>query len=144
MGLVLIGFYVLYILAFLLPILIFGLKSIRNFRIKYILTKEEILASVETWSYIVKENAPLRILIDDNIVGVEESFFDNIILGFVTDEPQAQAHIMGKMLGKWHGCCDVAFVSKRIEHLIEAGKIRIIEEKVNDYDCYWPRTLALV
>ena len=51
---------------------------------------------------------------------------------------------MGKMLGRWQGGCDVAFISERIEHLIEIGKIKVCEEKVDDYDCYWPRTLSLM
>ena len=39
--------------------------------------------------------------------------------------------------------CDVAFISERIEYLIEIGKIKICEEKTDDNGCYWPRTLSL-
>ena len=109
-----------------------------------VLNKNEILAYSQTWEYIVKENAPLRILVDDSIVGVEESFFDNAILSFVSTEPKSQSFVMGKMLGKWQGGCDAAFISERIEHLIESSKIKVCEEKVDDNDCYWPRTISLV
>ena len=109
-----------------------------------VLNKNEISAYSQTWEYIVKENAPLRILVDDSIVGVEESFFDNAILSFVSNEPKSQSFVMGKMLGKWKGGCDAAFISERIEHLIEIGKIQVCEEKVDDNDCYWPRTISLV
>ena len=51
---------------------------------------------------------------------------------------------MGKMLGKWQGCVDVAFISMRIESLIANGKIKVCEEKVDEHDCYWPRTISLV
>lgn len=108
------------------------------------LSKNEIKAYSQTWEYIVKENAALRILIDDSIVGVKESFFDNVILSFVSSEPKSQSFVMGKMLGKWRGGCDVAFISERIEYLIEDKKIKVIEEKVNENDCYWPRTLSLM
>ena len=109
-----------------------------------VLNKNEISAYSQTWEYIVKENAPLRILIDDSIVGVKETFFDNAILSFVSDEPKSQSFVMGKMLGKWQGGCDAAFISERIEYLIKIGKIKVCEEKVDDNDCYWPRTLSLV
>jgi hypothetical protein len=92
----------------------------------------------------VKENASLRILIDNTIVGVDDSFFDDIIIGFVKAEPQPQNTIMGKMLGKWQGCVDVAFISMRIEHLIADAKLKVCEEKVDEHDCYWQRTIALV
>ena len=36
------GFYGLYVLAFLLPVLLFGIKSIRNYRIRYVLTEEAL------------------------------------------------------------------------------------------------------
>lgn len=108
-----------------------------------VLNKNEILAYSQTWEYIIKENAPFRILIDDSIVGVKEDFFDNAILSFVSREPKSQSFVMGKTLGKWQGGCDVAFISERIEHLIEIGKIKVCEEKTDDNDCYWPRTLSL-
>ena len=109
-----------------------------------ILEKHEKAAYAREWTLLVKEDSPLRILIDDTIVGVEESFFDKIILGFLTLEPQPQNTVMGKMLGKWQGVCDVAFISMRIEHLIADGKIKICEEKVDEHDCYWLRTIALM
>ena len=93
---------------------------------------------------LVKENASLRILIDNTIVGVDNSFFDNIIMGFVNSEPQPQNTVMGKMLGKWQGCVDVVLISMRIEHLIADGKVKVCEEKVDEHDCYWIRTIALV
>ena len=110
----------------------------------HVLNEHEKSAYAREWSLLVQENAPLRILIDNTIVGVDDSFFDNIILGFVTAEPQPQNTVMGKMLGKWQGCVDVAFISMRIEHLIANGKIKVCEEKVDEHDCYWARTIALV
>ena len=110
----------------------------------HILNEHEKSAYTREWSLLVKENALLRILIDNTIVGVDDSFFDDIIMGFVTPEPQPQNTVMGKMLGKWQGCIDVAFISMRIEHLIADGKIKVCEDKVDEHDCYWKRTIALV
>ena len=109
-----------------------------------VLDEHEKAAYAREWTLLVKENSLLRVLIDNTIVSVDESFFDGIILGFTKVEPQPQNTVMDKMLGKWQGCCDVAFISMRIEHLIVDGKIKVCEEKVDEHDCYWPRTIALV
>ena len=103
-----------------------------------------------SWEILVKENAPLRILIEDVIVGVNEDFFDNSILSFVDKEPKTQYSVMGKFLGKWQ-CLDAYFISKRIEHLIEANKIKVCENAIVEIDsifiqcddCYWGRAIAL-
>lgn len=125
-----------------------ALFSNPNFAVKFaptarILDEHEKSAYAEAWSLLVKENSPLRILIDNTIVGVDEAFFDSIILSFVKLEPQSQRTIIGNMLGKWQGCCDAAFISMRIEHFINNGKIKVHEEKVDENDCYWERTIAL-
>ena len=109
-----------------------------------ILDMHEKAAYAREWSLLVKENSPLRILIDNAIVSVEETFFDSIILSFIGLEPQSQRTVMGKMLGKWQGCCDAAFISMRIEHFIKDGRVKVHEEKVDDNDCYWERTISLM
>ena len=104
---------------------------------------DEKSAYSRRWEQIVEENAPLRILIDDVIVGVNEDYFDGIILSYVNNEPIPQKTVMGKMLGKWRGC-DVAFISQRIEYLIAENIIKVCEDIVDDNDCYWSRTISLV
>ena len=95
----------------------------------------------ELWDKIIDENAPLRILVNDIIVGVEEDFFDDIILDFVENIPKTQRAVMGNFLGKWFGL-NVSFVSKRIEHLISENKIKVCEDVVDDYGCYWVRKIV--
>ncbi len=108
-----------------------------------VLCEKERAAYSKRWEEMVEENAALRILIDDVIVGVNEDFFDNSILSIVDVEPKSQNSIMGKMLGRWQ-CGDVFFISKRIEHLIESNKIKVCENKIGEDGCYWGRTIALV
>lgn len=109
----------------------------------HIVCEKEKSAYSKRWAELVKENAQLRILVDDMIVGVNEDFFDNAILGFVNAEPKTQNRIMGNMLGKWQSG-DVYFLSKRIEHLIEKGEIKVCENRIAENGCYWGRTIALV
>lgn len=108
----------------------------------HIVSEKEKLAYSNRWEELVEENAPLRILVDDMIVGVNEDFFDNAILGFVGHIPEKQVHIMGKMLRKWRGC-DVAFISERIDHLIATKQIIVCKEEVDEFGCYWQRSIAL-
>lgn len=108
-----------------------------------LLTENEILAYAETWQILVDKHAPFRILVNDVIVGLEENFFDDAILKFISNKPKPQTQIMGEMLAKWNACCDCAFISKRIEHLLKDNKIKVCEEHVDEDDCYWRRTLSL-
>jgi hypothetical protein len=108
----------------------------------HIVCEKEKIAYSKRWEELIQENAQLRILVDDMIVGVNEDFFDNAILGFVSAEPESQNRIMGKMLGKWQSG-DIFFLSKRIEYLIEKGKIKVCENRIAENGCYWGRTIAL-
>ena len=109
-----------------------------------LLSQAKIDAYAREWERLVAENTNLRILVDNTIISVSDNFWDATILDFVSNSPQAQVRVMGKVQGKLQGCVDVAFISMRIEHLIAAGTIKVCEEKVDEHDCYWSRTIALV
>lgn len=109
----------------------------------HILSDDEVRAYSDSFDNLVKENARLRILLDDTVIGTDEDFFDNIIIRNVKAEPQKQQTIMGKTLGKLQGGCDLIFIAERIEHLIESNIIRVCEEKVDEDGCCWARTLSL-
>lgn len=104
------------------------------------LPKDLIKSYSNLWQHLVKENAQLRIMIDNYIVSVPEDFFDNSLLEFVKSEPLPQRTVLGNFLGKWQSC-SVDFLSKRIEVLISKGVIEVAEEKINDEGCYWDRTI---
>ena len=94
------------------------------------------------WDQLVKENAPLRIVIDGVVISTTEDFFDNALLQFVSTDPKCQSTIMGNFLGKWQCAC-VSFLCERIEFLLKKGLIEIVEDKVDDDGCYWARTIKL-
>lgn len=106
------------------------------------LSKAEINLYSELWQKLVKENAPLRVLIDDKVIGTTEDFFDNTILDYVTAEPISQATIISNFLEDWY-CTDYCFVSERINYLLEQGKIEIVESKTNNEGSYIVRTIKL-
>ena len=107
------------------------------------LSKEEINLYSETWQKLVKENAPLRVLIDNKIISTNEDFFDKPILSYISDEPKPQITIIGDFLADWY-CADYSFVSERIEYLLEQGYIEVVEDKLNDEGSYVVRTIRRV
>lgn len=107
------------------------------------LTKQELELYSNLWQELVEKNAPLRVLIDNKIISTTDDFFDNVILSCIAETPQSQATIINRFLGKWY-CADFCFVSQRIEYLIEKGKIKIVEDKVNDDGNYIVRTICRV
>ena len=96
----------------------------------------------ELWNRLVKENTPLRIVIDGVVISTTEDFFDNALLQFISTAPKSQSTIMGEFLGKWQ-CAYVSFLCERIEALLKQELIEIVEDKVNDDGCYWARTIKL-
>lgn len=93
------------------------------------------------WELLVKENKPLRILINNMIASVESDFLDSGILKFVPEMPTKQADVMGKFLGNCH-CDSVSFVSERIERMIENGLVKVCEDFVDEHGCYWQRKIV--
>lgn len=106
------------------------------------LSKSEINLYSELWQKLVKENAPLRVLIDDRVISTTEDFYDSVILSCITKEPKPQITIIGDFLERWY-CADYCFISERIEHLLKQGQIEIVDDKVNDEGSYVVRTLKL-
>ena len=109
----------------------------------HFLNEDEIFAYSETWKRIVKENTKFRVLIDDIIVSVEEDFFDNVIMSYIAETPQSQTTIINRYLREWY-CADFCFASQRIEYLIEKGKIKIVEDKVDSQGSYIVRMICQV
>ena len=107
------------------------------------LTKQEIELYSNLWQELVEENAPLRVLIDNKIISTIDDFFDNVIMSYIAETPQSQTTIINRFLGEWY-CADFCFASQRIEYLIEKGKIKIVEDKVDSQGSYIVRTICRV
>ena len=106
------------------------------------LTKPEIEHYSQMWDRLVEENAPLRILVDDYILGVNEDFFDSIILANIDKTPKTQSKILAETLIKTRGIND-DYISMRIDHHIKMGTIVVVEDREDEMGGCWPRTLCL-
>ena len=63
------------------------------------LSKIERKMYANCWSELMEENSPLRAVINGQLVGVEEDFYDFIIWKRLTKKPVKQARLIGDILG---------------------------------------------
>ena len=108
-----------------------------------LLTDDERKFYAKQWDKISNENAPLRILFSNKIVGVGEDFFDDEILSCIIDTPRSQGEIIGRFLAKWiGGDMPIDLICERIEHFVEKGIIKIVEDKYDERNGCWSRTIV--
>lgn len=104
------------------------------------ISRKEYTYYSEEWESLVRENTPMRVLINDEIVGVGIDFFDSFILDCIVEMPAKEAKIIGNVLGKCR--LEVGFVAERIEGMIERGLVKV-DEDISDEDGYkWPRVIS--
>lgn len=105
------------------------------------LAESEIEESAQIWRQLVRKNAPLRVLIDGNLISTSEDFFDAMILQHIHSKPTSQAIILGDFFAEHIGA-DVAFVCSRIDYLLERNIIKVCKDKTDAQGCNWQRTLS--
>lgn len=96
------------------------------------LSLEELELHASLWQETQTENAELRILLNDRVIGVGKDFFDNELLPMITETPKPQGWIVGSFLYKWRGL-SMGFADERIEHLLEVGLIQVDTDLRDDY-----------
>lgn len=85
------------------------------------------------WSALVKDNSPLRAVVNNCVIGVEETFYDFILWKKLTEKPVKQARLIGEMLGSYPISIGDWWYAKRIQCYIDQGKIEIVEDSENKY-----------
>lgn len=96
------------------------------------LSSEELELYASLWKEMQTENAELRLLLNDCVIGVGKDFFDNELLQMITETPKAQGIIVGSFLYKWRGL-SMGFADERIEQLLEEGLIQVDTDLRDDY-----------
>ena len=93
------------------------------------LSKEEINNYSELWKKQVQDNYPLRVLLNSRIVGVEEDFYDFLIERILGDEPIKEILLIGRLLSEYRISVDYYWFVKRIDYMIDTGKIEVIDKE---------------
>lgn len=81
------------------------------------------------WYELVKENAPLRAIINGKLISVEESFYDFIITKNLPDDDFLMARFIGKLLGEYSLGISDSWYALRIDRMIEENKLSVVENK---------------
>ncbi len=91
------------------------------------LSETEIHAYSDRWKELKKENAPLRALISDRVVSVNEDFYDFLLRKHIPDGEFRASDLMGKFYDDdvW---VHSFWLVRRIEHMIDSGELEIVKD----------------
>jgi len=90
------------------------------------------------WKTLQKENAPLRAVLNGQLVSVSENIYDSFIIreiAEVGDEFQ-EAMIIGRVLGKYQLGISDYWIALRIEEMIRSGKLEPVTNPEKDCPIY--------
>jgi hypothetical protein len=90
---------------------------------------------LDAWRQLLLENAPLRVIDGHKLVSAPISFFDSILMSFVTDNWQRVARIVGKSLVSGTDnslSVDDILLRARVHALVESGGLEIRGQSERD------------
>lgn len=85
--------------------------------------KEKSNSLINDWEMLRKSKENLRILEDNKIIGVDESYYDEQILSNCTFNFRKAARVIGNTMGKSNQFVSDTYIDYRVRKLIESGKI---------------------
>ncbi|MEQ8201016.1 MAG: DUF3658 domain-containing protein [Syntrophomonadaceae bacterium] len=90
------------------------------------------------WQELQAENAPLRAMLNGQLVSASRKFYDDFILREIAaeDEQFQEAMIIGRVLGKYQLGIGDSWVAFRIEEMIHAGKLEVVTTGTKDMPIY--------
>lgn len=93
---------------------------------------------VSHWQELQGENAPLRAILNGQLVSASEKLYDDFILREITAEGEEfrEAMIVGRVLGKYQLGIGDSWVALRIEEMIRAGKLEVVSAVAEDMPIY--------
>lgn len=82
------------------------------------------------WQQLKKENAPLRAVINRQLVSVRETFYDPFILRELDDQNDEfmEANLIGKVIGKYSIGISDSLIALRIDSFINDGMLKPITQ----------------
>ncbi len=93
-----------------------------------IVSKEELRMYASLWNELVEDNSPLRAIVNGKMIGVPEDFYDFMILNRITTKPIKECRLIGDIIGHNQASIGDWWYAKRIQHFIEEGLIKVLED----------------
>lgn len=97
------------------------------------LTKQEIQLYSYLWNELVEDNSPMRALVNGQVIGVQEDFYDHLMWKHLSQTPIVQARFIGTLLNNYQISVPDWWYAKRIDDYIEKGKIKIVKNSKDKY-----------
>lgn len=82
-----------------------------------------------SWDELMKENGPLRAVVNGCPISVQEDFYDFIILNNLPEEDFMMARIIGKLIGEYNLGISDSWYAYRLEHMISQGSLILVDNK---------------
>lgn len=80
----------------------------------------------DLWKALIKENAPLRAIVNGKLISVPVDFYDHIITHNMPNGDFEMARFIGKILGKYALGIGDGWYALRINKMIEENKLEIV------------------
>lgn len=90
------------------------------------------------WKKLKKENAPLRAILNGQLVSMSEKLYDDFIIREIEaeDEEFLEVMIIGRVLSKYHLGIGDFWIAFRIEEMIRTGKLEAVTASDKDMPRY--------
>ena len=98
-----------------------------------IVSKEELRMYASLWNELVEDNSPLRAMVNRKMIGVPENFYDFMIFNRLTTKPVKECRLIGDIIGHNQISIGDWWYAKRIQHFIEEGLIKVLEDAEKPY-----------
>ncbi|MDR3543501.1 MAG: DUF3658 domain-containing protein [Desulfosporosinus sp.] len=84
------------------------------------------------WNDLVRENAPLRAVINGRLIGVPKDFYDSALRAYMPDGEFMVAQLVGKTLGQIPGVGD-RWLFQRIQAMLQSGELVLASTATEDH-----------
>lgn len=100
------------------------------------LSQTEKIMFSNHWCNLVRENAPLRAVVNGKLISVPEEFYDYIIMKNIPDDNFLMSRLIGQIMGNYDLGVSDSWYALRIDKMIEDNKLIIVEnnERVHPYE----------
>lgn len=93
------------------------------------LSKAEKIMFSNKWDLLVKENAPLRALVNGELISVDENFYDFLINNNLPDNDFLIGRFIGEIMGKYQLGVSDGWYALRLDKMLDEGCLQLVEDK---------------
>lgn len=93
----------------------------------------ELRTFASKWTELQEDHSLLRAVVNDQLIGVPNDFYDHIIRKELPDEEFIMARLLGTVIGKYQLGIGDGWYAKRIIKMIEQGELEVVQKQKEIY-----------